>query len=177
MNYNESNLKINIQNITLNYVIKQNSSNYLTCQVLKKKSQNILNQIIMQVRFVYFTYRKYFLSNNNASKYIIIYGNQQNLSSMGNLFRKRVFANVIKDLQRKRSSWIAPWALNQMISIIKYPQERFDRQKLRRKCDYRGRDWKDASQPRNARSHRKQKKAKTRTSLRIFGGNIARLTP
>lgn len=98
MNYNESNLKINIQNITLNYVIKQNSSNYLTCQVLKKKSQNILNQIIMQVRFVYFTYRKYFLSNNNASKYIIIYGNQQNLSSMGNLFRKRVFANVIKDL-------------------------------------------------------------------------------
>lgn len=85
MNYNESNLKITIQNITLNYVIKQNSSNYLTCQVLKKKSQNILNQIIMQVRFGYFTYRKYFLSNNNASKYIIIYGNQQNLASMGNL--------------------------------------------------------------------------------------------
>lgn len=33
-----------------------------------KKSQNILNQIRMQVQFVYFTYRKYFESNNNASK-------------------------------------------------------------------------------------------------------------
>ena len=59
------------------------------------------------------------------------------------LFGKRVFADVIKDLE-KRSSWIIQEALYQMTSIL-IRNRREDTDTGKRPCDHGNRDWSDAA--------------------------------
>ena len=89
------------------------------------------------------------------------------------LFGKRVFADVIQDLEM-RSSWFIWVGLK---SSDKCPYKRHTERdtEKRRPCEDRGRDWSNvAPKPRKACSHRKLGRRKQGSSRRACGG---RLTP